>query len=261
MDGRKLLKSVIGKGILIGSCFLGSIIWANSSDEDETQSDSVEIEPELEGTFYGAILKADEKAALEFAREGWKVDVRNSESQTYLHLFAEDSDSKIQAQRIQLLIKCGADVNAKDNQGTTPLSQAMSFHRPKIAKILLDNGADPHDFHLFVMIMNDRYQRGFKAAQEELDLLLNAGANIDEPDPHGNTPLHHAVLELLPDMIQLYLDRGANVNATNHKGQTPLDIALKKRAAISDNDPECQDEREELDRIIALLFEHGAIEG
>jgi ankyrin repeat protein len=270
MDRWKLLKNAIRNGILLGSCFLASMAWANSEAKDESQSDSeeiIEIDPELEGTLYGAILKVDEKAALDLVAEGWDVDIRNSRDVTYLLLFLRELTPKKNLERTKLLIKCGADVNAKDIHGQTPLYLAMSHHYYEIIQILLENGADPHDFRLFTFIINYQLPKGFKIAQAELDLLLKYGADINEPDPHGNTPLHRTMNGIpLFDLAQLFLDHGAAINATNHKGETPLDTAIKNRAKIAD-DLDFKDHpdwiesfQNEYDRAIAFLREHGAVE-
>ncbi len=42
------------------------------------------------------------------------------------------------------LLEAGADVNAKDKNGTTPLHEACSYGHTEIARFLLDHGADPN---------------------------------------------------------------------------------------------------------------------
>jgi ankyrin repeat protein len=44
---------------------------------------------------------------------------------------------------IRLLVLAGADVNAIDKEGRTPLSFAMSQDRQDIIRVLLDAGVDP----------------------------------------------------------------------------------------------------------------------
>lgn len=52
---------------------------------------------------------------------------------------------------------------------------------------------------------------------------------LDQPDLHGNTPLHHAVrgesLEICEDLLKA----GVNPNIANHEGATPLDTATMKK--------------------------------
>jgi ankyrin repeat protein len=61
-------------------------------------------------------------------------------------------------------------------------------------------------------------------------LLIDQGADADEPDHFGNTALHLALA--YPDMIELLLDSGADVNAKNALGNTPLHLAVKYRRAV-----------------------------
>ncbi len=52
---------------------------------------------------------------------------------------------------VELLLKAGADPNAKDKQGNTALIVASSRGYPKVAELLLKNGA-----HLNLKNENDR---------------------------------------------------------------------------------------------------------
>ncbi|RMD45923.1 MAG: ankyrin repeat domain-containing protein [Aquificota bacterium] len=45
--------------------------------------------------------------------------------------------------RVRLLIAKGADINAKDERGGTPLHWAAYYNRKEIAKLLLMQGANP----------------------------------------------------------------------------------------------------------------------
>ena len=88
----------------------------------------------------------------------------------------------------QTLLAKGADPNASDLLGTTPLMIAS-------AKGYLD-----------IVI-----------------LLLQFGANVDAIDKNDNTSLMYAVSH--PNIVKILLQNGATVSWENNKGETALDRA------------------------------------
>lgn len=64
---------------------------------------------------------------------------------------------------------------------------------------------------------------------EIAQLLLKAGAELDEPDADGVTPLLMAILNDQLPLARVFIERGANVNATDWYGQTPLFAAVDIR--------------------------------
>jgi Ankyrin repeats (3 copies) len=85
------------------------------------------------------------------------------------------------------------------------------------------NDQDAHEGELW--LLHDAAQRGDIASVRR---LLSAGADINEFDDLGNTPLHYAAAGEHLDTVGLLLQRGADVNARHEPstGNTPLrDIA------------------------------------
>lgn len=60
---------------------------------------------------------------------------------------------------------------------------------------------------------------------EVLRALINAGANVNTQTGAGWTPLMYAARDGTLAMVQILLDEGANPNLTNSEGDTALDIA------------------------------------
>ena len=106
---------------------------------------------------------------------------------------------------IKFLLSKGADVNARTNDGFSPLTSAISNQM---------YGANKEEF---------------------INVLLRAGANINAKDHFGRTPLmfaldledHHDGLIVEPKVISLLLDAGADVNARDKHNQRAVDHARK----------------------------------
>jgi ankyrin repeat protein len=129
------------------------------------------------------------------------------------------------AQNVEIakaLVEAGADVNAAENNGLTPLMHAvMSCDREKII-YLLGKGAN----------VDARNELGVTALgfamcgyAEVIDPLLAAGADINAQDNKGRTPLMMTIG--YPETTALFIKAGANVNIKDKNGQTALDYAMK----------------------------------
>ncbi|OPZ83205.1 MAG: Phosphocholine transferase AnkX [bacterium ADurb.Bin429] len=154
----------------------------------------------------------------------------------------------------ELLLRTGANPNAEDSFGMTPLSRVSN---PAIVRMLIEHGAD----------VNHVGQNGITPAfnarsLEALEVLLAHGARIDMVDNRGNTLLHQAAEEMIltdSDEIrecivirplqqamriaELFIEHSLDINARNHAGKTPMGVAIEEK-------------NEEL---AAFLREHGGV--
>jgi ankyrin repeat protein len=128
------------------------------------------------------------------------------------------------------LIEKGANVNAKDESGRTPLSLCPLEREDltselEIEEMLLARGADPNarDAEGLTALA-----RAVKGGQDRyLKLLLRYGANVNAVDKNGRGSLHLLENGYGWDMVHLLLDAGINVNATDSKGVRPLHVAAE----------------------------------
>ena len=143
---------------------------------------------------------------------------------TLLHLVALWGN----VDQVQLLLKRGALVNARDDDGLTPLSNAMYVPDPAVISALLEAGADP----------NNRRSGGvtpLHSASLEQDtkfaeLLLAYGANVEARDTNGATPLSWAAGvegQDTSEVTRTLLKFGSNPNAKDDDGATPLHWAAR----------------------------------
>ncbi|GBO32683.1 Tankyrase-1, partial [Araneus ventricosus] len=94
--------------------------------------------------------------------------------------------------KVRDLLDMGANIEAQNNRGWTPLCLASQKGSLDIAKLLLDRGA-----------------------------------NIEAKGKNGWNVLHEAIYYNKPDMFKFLVERGAYINVKNGKNETPLNAARR----------------------------------
>lgn len=179
----------------------------------------------------------------EMAYPGNIIDPGDRSKDSPLHVAA--FNPKCDSDLVKKIIDMGADVNAENSVGQTPLFYMIQYTRcPEIVKLFLDNGAFVNkldDFHASPL------HYALSDCQFNLDvvrLLLEDGAHIDETTKEGEEALHLAARLGDLDVVTLLLDSGAAVNALDGRDQSPLHCALN--GFVLDQ------------RVIKLLLDRGA---
>jgi ankyrin repeat protein len=113
-------------------------------------------------------------------------------------------------------------VNIADSRGATPLMYAAVVGSLEAMKLLLAAGADPNARNAFGV--TPLIRAGGDGAR--VRILLARGANVTAVSSSGRTPLMTAASrDGGAEIVKLLAARGAGVSATDAEGLTPLQIA------------------------------------
>ncbi|GAB1866370.1 Transient receptor potential channel pyrexia [Camponotus japonicus] len=127
---------------------------------------------------------------------------------------------------IKLLLEYNADVTIQTaNTKLTPLHLTAEKGNAECTRLLLNAGAktetrnssDQTAMHLATLAQS----------VETIDILIEAGAEVNAADNKGRIPLHNAVAKTLrgSEMVKTLIQAGASVNKADKCGYTPLHIA------------------------------------
>lgn len=118
-------------------------------------------------------------------------------------------------------ISAGADVNCVDESGRTPLQLAAYQGNDNQARLLLESGATPE------LALRDAI---FGRRAEVLQTLIDFGVDLTVKDENGQNVLHRTCSLVFPELVEVLLNAGMDVNCADDSGLVPLHLCTTKRA-------------------------------
>ena len=202
---------------------------------------------------------------------GADATIRDNEGKTLLHrLVAElvklaDPEKSSRYDCLGLLMAKGADINAVDKYGNSPLAEAVKLGDVETVKFLLKNGADANardkegktPLHAFFSVSGPilvrHINREVDLAQIEAriaEMLVHNGADVNALDHQGRTPLAAAAGLCSMNAVAFLLKNGADANARDREGKTPLHMV---NMVVGDRSSPGQ-----ITKITEMLIQNGA---
>ncbi|KDQ09412.1 hypothetical protein BOTBODRAFT_117096, partial [Botryobasidium botryosum FD-172 SS1] len=118
-----------------------------------------------------------------------------------------------------LLLAMGKDIEEQDSEGCTKLHRALRAKDLQLAKQLVEQGANVHarnrfgwePLHFLALLKTDNLDTLSPSPFAEIiQVLSNAGADLNDPDAHRRPPLYPAYMQLSSLVFRLLVDAGAD---------------------------------------------------
>ena len=170
---------------------------------------------------------------------GADINARVEDGRTPLHVAAENGRVEV----VRVLHEHGANIGAEDDEGRTPLHLAANYGDVETVHVLLEYGAN-------IGAKSNQGRTPLHLAvnhgsAEVVRVLLEHGADVGAEDDEARTPLHLAVNHGSLEVVRVLLEHGANIGAKNNEGRTPLHLAVVDRVGWKVE-------------VVRVLLEHGA---
>lgn len=149
-----------------------------------------------------------------------------SKEWTPLHMAMQNPNSAV----VEMLIRCGANVNARSETGITPLMGAAFYRNLETVEILIKHGADVSakskygETSLFGAVGSSSWMPNLNLAV--IETLIKYGADVNAKTRDNLTPLIVVVLGnnvRIPEAVELLIKHGADVKVKDKNGKTALD--------------------------------------
>eukprot|EP00010_Vexillifera_abyssalis_P008830 CAMPEP_0201550734 /NCGR_PEP_ID=MMETSP0173_2-20130828/7046_1 /ASSEMBLY_ACC=CAM_ASM_000268 /TAXON_ID=218659 /ORGANISM="Vexillifera sp., Strain DIVA3 564/2" /LENGTH=287 /DNA_ID=CAMNT_0047960799 /DNA_START=89 /DNA_END=952 /DNA_ORIENTATION=- len=128
---------------------------------------------------------------------------------------------------VQFLIEQGADPSECDSRGQNALIHAVVKMNQDVVVELLKGGADPNEGAILPRAKTPLIAASSKSygSPKIVQLLVEAGAKVNNATDDQWTALHQAVADGQPRIMQILMDSGADPKAEASNGKTPESIA------------------------------------
>jgi len=148
---------------------------------------------------------------------GENVNARDEEGETPLMYAAV----RAQTQVVPLLLRKGAQIDAVSVNGETALDRAASAGCTAVVRMLIEKGANKE----IGVPLIDALSKGHL---DIVGLLVANGANVNAEDTAGDTALSYASKQGVPvEIIKEMIDAGGVVKHRNKQGKTAGDLAAE----------------------------------
>ena len=182
---------------------------------------------------FTALHKAVDKGHVDVVQvlidAGAEVDAKNKWRDSPLHLASKRGNMAI----VKMLVEAGAEVSATDNKGATCLTMAVQHWHTETVRYLVGlkdvdvNSAVDGDFTALHWAITETYGTVGEGRAEMVQVLIDAGADVDTEDNTGRSPLHLASREGNMAIVKMLVEAGADVSATDNEGDTCLAMAAQ----------------------------------
>ena len=162
-----------------------------------------------------------------------RIDLRvgDLEGATALHLATANGN----VDAMELLLRAGADHRLQDGVGRTPLHLACQTVNEEPMRRLLHAGANPNaasgEGRAALHEAMSRWTSWPKPEEGKVALLVSSGAQVNQRDRQGMTPLYYAAASGWARLTTLLLKHGADPTLRTDNGDRPLDAVTRQIAA------------------------------
>ena len=155
-----------------------------------------------------------------FLSQGIDVNASSHDWRTALHFAAYKLEN---GEVIRALAAAGANMEARDSEGITPIHMAAMLCYDENLRVLIELGAniEARDKKGRTPLMYAAIER----YSDPMEVLLAAGANVYARDHHGRTPLLHAANDGYDELVKMLLQAGARMDDRDAYGNTPFILA------------------------------------
>ena len=133
---------------------------------------------------------------------------------------------------VEFLLERNANIEARDDKGSTPLLLAAQAFKAAIVDLLLEHNAEiefrDNQGNTALLIAVRAHQRPYDtlyANEAVVEALLNHGANAEAKDNDGMTPLLWAVKNNWPGAVKQLLERNVKTDCNDQDGRTAWQLA------------------------------------
>lgn len=204
---------------------------SGSSQEDSAQKNKDKNTMEFSSILAKNRFPNTEQMArlFQLIQDGININARDENGHTPLHRCVIRNNLEL----IQQLIQLGADPNTIDNNHRgSPLHSAAHFGYAEVVEILFNAGAE-------INALNDDNETPLHIALEYSNteiaqLLLRLGAKANIKDIFGNIALHNAASNNHIEIIRFLLANNFNIGVKNDSGNTPLHLAFMSHSKVAE---------------------------